>query len=268
MTGLERIGDFGLTGKVAIVTGAGSPASGIGNGRAAAVRLAEAGARVALVDVADENMHETRELIEARGGDCLVLAADVSDADGSEETVQSVVASWGRVDVLVNNVGIGGPVGTVADVDLDAWDECLRVNITSMMLMSRFAIPQMRRAGGGSIVNMSSVAGLRGGHPRIAYSTTKGAVNGLTQAMAIHHAAERIRVNAVAPGFAYTPMVYADGLREEDREWRRLAAPLGTEGTGWDVGDAVLFLAGSRARWITGVVLPVDAGLTATYARR
>jgi NAD(P)-dependent dehydrogenase (short-subunit alcohol dehydrogenase family) len=264
---VEGIGDFGLSGKVAIVTGAGSRASGIGNGRAAAVRLAEAGARVALVDIASENMDETRELIEARGGECLVLAADVSEAAGCERTVRAVVDAWERVDVLVNNVGIGGPLGTVVDVDLDAWDECLRINVTSMMLMSRVAIPHMRAAGG-AIVNMSSVAGLKGGHPRIAYSTTKGAVNALTQAMAVHHAADGIRVNAVAPGFAYTPMVYGPGLSDEDRELRRLAAPLGTEGTGWDVGDAVLFLAGARARWITGVVLPVDAGLTATYARR
>ena len=137
-----------------------------------------------------------------------------------------------------------------------------------MMLMSRFAIPHMRRAGGGSIVNMSSVAGLRGGHPRVAYSATKGAVNGLTRAMAIHHAPDGIRVNAVAPGYAYTPMVYAEGSSDDLREIRRLAAPLSTEGTGWDVGDAVLFLASARARWITGVVLPVDAGLTATIQLR
>jgi NAD(P)-dependent dehydrogenase (short-subunit alcohol dehydrogenase family) len=260
--------DLGLGDKVAIVTGAGSRASGIGNGRAAAVRLAEAGARVALVDVAVENVDETRELVEARGGECLVVAADVSDRGGCEATVQSVVDRWGRVDVLVNNVGVAGPLGTAVDVDLDAWDECLRINVTSMMLMSRFAIPHMRQAGGGSIVNMSSVAGLRGGHPRIAYSTTKGAVNAFTKAMAIHHAAEGIRVNAVAPGYAYTPMVYADGVSDEYRELRRLAAPLGTEGTGWDVGDAVLFLASEHARWITGVVLPVDAGLTSTIQLR
>ena len=260
--------DFGRSGKVAIVTGAGSRASGIGNGRAAAVRLAEAGARVAVVDIAAENMDETRGLIEERGGECLVIAADVSDAGGCERTVQSVVARWGRVDVLVNNVGIAGPLGTVIEVDLEEWDACLRINVTSMLVMSRAAIPHIREAGGGAIVNMSSVAGLKGGHPRIGYATTKAAVNGLTQAMAVHHAADGIRVNAVAPGFAYTPMVYADGISEDDREARRLAAPLGTEGTGWDVGDAVLFLASARARWITGVVLPVDAGLTATYARR
>ena len=268
MTGLEGIGDFGLTEKVAIVTGAGSRASGIGNGRAAAIRLAQAGARVVLVDVAAENMEETRELVETAGGECLVVAADVSAAGGAEETVQSAVERWGRVDVLVNNVGTAEPLGTVVDVDLDAWDRAFRINVTSMMLMSRFAIPRMQEAGGGSIVNVSSVAGMRGGHSRIAYPTTKGAVNSLTQAMAIHHAAAGIRVNAVAPGFAYTPMVYAQGLRDEDREWRRLAAPLQTEGTGWDVGDAILFLASAHARWITGVVLPVDAGLTATYARR
>jgi NAD(P)-dependent dehydrogenase (short-subunit alcohol dehydrogenase family) len=262
-------GGWGLSGQVAVVTGAGSRASGIGNGRAAAVRLAEAGARVALVDAAAENITETRELIEERGGECLVLAADVTDPDACATTIQAVIDAWGRLDVLVNNVGIAGPGGTVVDLDLDAWEQCLRVNVTSMMLMCRFAIPQMRAAGGGSIVNMSSVFGLRGGAPLVAYSTTKGAVNSLTQTMATQHAADGIRVNAVAPGLVYTPMVSAQGLSDEkDRELRRLAAPLEVEGTGWDVGDAVLFLASARARWITGIVLPVDAGLTATLHMR
>lgn len=262
------IGDFGLSGKVALVTGAGSRASGVGNGRAAAVRLAEAGARVALVDAVAENIAETRELIEERGGECLVLPADVSDANGCAGVVAAAVAEWGRLDVLVNNVGIAGPAGTVLDIDLDAWEQCLRVNVTSMVLMCRAVIPEMRKVGDGAIVNMSSVAGLRGGTPLLAYATSKGAINSLTQTMATQHAADGIRVNAVAPGFVYTPMVYAQGLSDEDRELRRLAAPLATEGTGWDVGDAVLFLASAHARWITGVILPVDAGLTVTLNMR
>lgn len=111
---------------------------------------------------------------------------------------------------------------------------------------------------------LSSVAGLRGGHPTIAYLTTKGAIISLTKSMATSHGAEGIRVNAIAPGFVHTPMVSAQGLSDEDRERRKLATPLQTEGTGWDVGDAVLFLASDQSRWITGTVLPVDAGLTST----
>lgn len=258
-----KANELGLGGKVAIVTGAGSRASGIGNGRAAAVLLADAGARVALVDSVAENMDETRKLIEDRGGECVVIAADVSEPADCASTVRSVVDRWGRLDVLVNNVGIAGPSGTVVDVDLEAWDQCLRINVTSMMLMSRFAIPPMREAGRGSIVNMASIAGIAGGVPLTAYSTTKGAVISLTKTMAFQHGPEGIRVNAVAPGFVYTPMVYAQGLSEHDRERRKLAAPLQVEGSGWDVGQAVLFLASAQSRWITGVTLPVDAGLLA-----
>lgn len=256
--------DLGLDGKVAIVTGAGSMAPGIGNGRAAAVLLAASGTRVTIVDSSADNLKETEELITQRGGRYHPVVADVSEPDDCAAIVGQTVDTWGRLDVLVNNVGIAGPSGTVVDVDLDAWDRCIRVNLTSMVLMSRFSIPEMRRLGAGSIINMSSVLGLRGGHPAIGYPTTKAAIIGLTRTMAIHHGPEGIRVNAVAPGFVYTPMVYAQGLSDADRERRRLAAPLRSEGTGWDTGQAVLFLASPRSGWITGTVLPVDAGLTAS----
>lgn len=252
-----------LEDRVAIVTGAGSLAPGIGNGKAAAAKLAEAGARLVLVDKSVDNMKETGELIAERGGEYLSIAADVSDEDSCALVVRQSVDAWGRVDVLVNNVGIAGPAGTVEEVDLDGWDACLRINVTSMVLMSRFVIPHMRAAGGGSIVNISSVLGLRGGHPAVAYPTTKAAIIGLTKSMAVHHGPEGIRVNAIAPGFAHTPMVYAQGLTEENRECRRLAAPLHVEGTGWDTGEAVLFLASPRSKWMTGTVLTVDGGLTA-----
>jgi NAD(P)-dependent dehydrogenase (short-subunit alcohol dehydrogenase family) len=248
-----------LTGKVAVVTGAGS-APGIGNGRAAAVLLARHGARVALVDVVPERLAETAAMIE---GESLCLPADVTSPEACAEAVRSTVDRWGRLDVLVNNVGILGPPGTVVDLDLDAWDRCQRVNVTSMVLMSRYAIPEVRLAGGGSIVNLSSVAGIAGGLTMLAYATSKGAILSLTRTMAAQHGPEGIRVNAVAPGFVYTPMVSAPGMTDEKREQRRVAAPLGTEGTGWDVAEAVVFLAGPASRWITGVTLPVDAGLTA-----
>ncbi|MFF2012630.1 SDR family NAD(P)-dependent oxidoreductase [Streptomyces sp. NPDC058195] len=256
--------DFGLRGKVAVVTGGGSRAPGIGNGRAAAALLAEAGAHVVVVDSAPENMTATEDLIAERGGSCLAVTADVTDPDACADVVRQAWDAFGRVDVLVNNVGVAGPPGTVVDVDLDAWDRCVRLNVSSMVLMSRAAIPRMRLGGGGSIINMSSAVGLTGGHPGVAYPTTKAAVIGLTRTMAAHHGPEAIRVNAIAPGYVYTPMVHSQGVDDDAREQRRLAAPLAVEGTGWDVGDAVLFLAGPRSRWITGVVLPVDAGLTAT----
>lgn len=255
-----------LKGKIAIISGAGSRASGIGNGRAAAVLLAEAGMKVAIVDAVAENLTETRDLVEEVGGECLELTADVSRADRCEEVVATVADAWGGVDVLFNNVGIVGPSGSVVDVDLEAWDRCFDINVTSMVLMSRFAIPHMRRRGGGSIINTSSIAGVRGAHPSIIYSATKGAVTNLTRAMAAMHGPEGIRVNALVPGFLHTPMVYGQGLSEEDRVRRRNVAPLGRggiEGSGWDVGELVRFLAGDRSRFISGANIPVDGGLTA-----
>jgi NAD(P)-dependent dehydrogenase (short-subunit alcohol dehydrogenase family) len=174
-----------------------------------------------------------------------------------------VIERWGRLDVLVNNVGIGGPPGTAVEVDPEAWERAMRVNVTSMMLMAKHAIPELLRQGGGSIINLSSVAGLQGGHPSLLYPTTKAAVIGLTRAMAAHHGPDGIRVNAVAPGMVYTPMVYSRGMSPELREARRRRSLLQTEGSGWDVGMAVVFLAGDEARWVTGIVMPVDAGATA-----
>lgn len=162
--------------------------------------------------------------------------------------------------MLFNNVGIPGPAGSVVDVDLEAWDRCLAVNLTSMVIMSRHVIPLMTTHGG-SIINMSSLAGLRGGHAGIGYATTKGAVIALTQAMASQHGREGVRVNAVAPGLLYTPMVYNKaGMNEDLRARRAQLNVLGTEGTAWDVAEAVLYLASPASRWVTGTVLPIDAG--------
>lgn len=256
--------ETGLRDQVAIVTGAGSRGDGIGNGRAAAVLLARRGARVALVDSVAEWAEQTRSMIEAEGGTSFVVETDVADPESCSRCVSQVVDRWGQLDILVNNVGVGGPPGDVVDVDPAEWERCHRINVTSMMLMSKYSVPHMRRAGGGSIVHVSSVAGLLGGHPHIAYPVTKGAVIPLTKAMAAQHGPEGIRVNAVAPGMVYTPMVSTSAeMTEAVRETRRRRSLLGTEGTGWDVGEAVAFLASRRARWITGVVLPVDAGSTA-----
>jgi NAD(P)-dependent dehydrogenase (short-subunit alcohol dehydrogenase family) len=256
-----------MKGKVAIVTGAGSRADGIGNGRAAAVLLAREGAAVALLDTVTEWVEATQRLIAAENGSSIVIPCDVTDEAAAAAAVRRTVEEWGRLDVLVNNVGIGGPSGTAVEVDIAEWDRAMRVNVTSMVIMAKHAIPEMVRAGGGAIVNLSSVAGLTGGHPGLLYPTSKGAIVNLTRAMAAHHGKEGIRVNAVAPGMVYTPMVYSRGMSPEMREARRLRSLLQTEGSGWDVGQAVLFLASDEARWITGVTLPVDAGATAGLSR-
>jgi NAD(P)-dependent dehydrogenase (short-subunit alcohol dehydrogenase family) len=255
--------DDRLDGKVALVTGAGSRADGIGNGRAASILLARAGAQVALLDATPAWAEATARMIRDEGGACLVIQADVTVPEQCAAAVAQTVDTWGRLDGLVNNVGVGGPPGNAVEVDIAAWDRALRINVTSMMLMAKYAIPEMRKLGAGAIVNIASVAGLRGGHPSLLYPTSKGAVVQLTRAMAAHHGREGIRVNCIAPGMVYTPMVYTRGMTEEQRDARRRRSLLQTEGTGWDVGHAVVYLLSDAARWVTGVILPVDAGWTA-----
>lgn len=250
-----------LEGKVAIVTGAGSRGEGIGNGKAAAVLFAREGARVLLVDLHPERAEETLRMISDEGGEAMVMAGDVTREDECRRIVATAEDRYGRLDILHNNVGID-LAGNLLDDDMDAWDRVMNVNLRSMVLMCRAAIPRMQAGGGGAIINISSVAALR---PRNmdAYSTSKGGVIALTQALASSFAADHIRVNCIVPGMVYTPMV-AEILDEKGREARRLSTPLQTEGTGWDIGYAALYLASDEARWVTGVVLPVDAGALLT----
>ncbi|CAH0050939.1 unnamed protein product [Clonostachys solani] len=256
-----------LAGRTAIVTGAGALAGGIGNGRAAAILLAEAGCSVTCVDLQLERAEETAEMISKEGhGKALAVAGDVTSGEDCKRIVDKTIASFGRLDILVNNVGVMGPKGDSTQVDIAAFMKAMEVNVGSMVQMAKYCIPQMVKNDGqwaGSIVNMGSVAGLRGGTPNVLYPTSKGAVVNLTRAMAANHAADRIRVNCVCPGMVYTPMVFGDtGMEEEEREVRKARSLLGTEGNGWDVGAAIRFLAGDESRWMTGVILPVDAGAT------
>lgn len=249
-----------LAGKVAIVTGAGSRLDdGIGNGRAAAILMAREGARVLLVDSNADAAAATGRIITGEGGTAESFVADVTRSEDCRAMVARAVERWGRLDILDNNVGISGP-GTVVDVAEEAWDRVMAVNVKGMMLASKHAIPAMAAGGGGAIVNIASISAVRPAR-LTPYATSKGAVISLTKAMAVDHAPQGIRVNCVMPGPVYTPMVYAAGMSDEMRAKRQDASLLKVEGTGWDVGHAVLFLASDEARYITGVVLPVDGGV-------
>ena len=253
-----------VAGKVAIVTGAGSVGEGFGNGRAAAVALARHGAKVALLDVNEASAEETAQFIRDDGGECIVIQADVTDPESCRAAVDKTVQRWGRLDILVNNVGMSRVAGDATTVNLDAWERGFRINVTSMLLMVRFAVPEMRKSGGGSIINISSITGMMGGHSNIMYPTTKGALYNMTSTMAGQYGPDGIRVNVISPGLLYTPVISTGGwLPEGFREARRNAGALKTEGTGWDVAFGILFLASDESRWITGVNLPIDAGVTA-----
>jgi NAD(P)-dependent dehydrogenase (short-subunit alcohol dehydrogenase family) len=253
--------EWGLAGKVAIVTGGGAQGDGIGNGRAASILLARAGAKVMVVDRDLALAERTVAMIATEGGTAVAVSYDVTESGQCAAMVQDAVSRWGRLDCLDNNVGIGSK-GTVVEETTEDWERVMHVNVDSMFLSCKHATPAMiRTAGGGSIVNVSSISALR---PRglTAYTVSKGAVIALTKALAVDHGPQGVRANCVAPGPVYTPMVYGRGMTDQARDTRRRASVLGLEGTGWDIGAAVRFLLSGQARYITGQTLVVDGGAT------
>ena len=254
-----------LLGKVAIVTGAGATGSGdfVGIGQAISILFAQQGASVLLVDRDERNADTTLAMIREQGGEASVFAADVTSNDDCRQMAAAAQSRYGNINILINNVGISGP-GSVTDVDEAFWDTVMDVNLKSVMLTSKHAIPSMIQAGGGSIVNLSSIVGLRAGsgRPSHPYAASKSGIIGLSNSMAVHYGRDNIRVNCIAPGHIHSPMV-ARHTSPEMLDLRRRAGPLGTEGTPWDVAYAALFLASDEARWISGATLPVDAGLLA-----
>lgn len=250
-----------LTGKVGIVTGAASRGPGVGTGKATAILFAREGAKVFLVNRSESHAQELQREIEREGGECSIYAGDVTKAADVEKMVEAAVQRYGKLDILVNNVGIGG-AGTVVSVTEEVWDTSMNVNLKSMMWCSKYSIPHMIATGGGSIINISSlgaVLAVRHAEGFAAYAASKAGVVGLTRSMAADFAADGVRVNCLLVGPIQTPMVAE--LGEEARERRRLAVPLKTEGTGWDVGWAAVYIASDEARWVTGVSFPVDGGV-------
>ena len=248
-----------MEGKVAIVTGAGAEGDGMGIGRAIAILLALEGANVCAVDLDLERAQATVSFIKERGGRAIALAGDVTDRNTCRDIVEATTAEFGKVSVLVNNVGIASPVELENDNEV-AWSKVLNTNLTSAMLMCRYALPCMRENGGGAIINISSIAGIRA-FGNLAYGPSKSALASLTRELAVMYGRDGVRVNAVAPGHIMTPLVEAF-VTPEMRATRRDVGPLGIEGDSWDIAQAVRFLASDEARFITGVQLPVDGGVS------
>ncbi len=247
-----------LEGKVALVTGAGS-----GIGRGIALRLAEVGAFVAVLDVDEARAVETAVEIQLRGGASVHLHGDVSKSDDCRRAVAGVIENKGRIDILCNSAGVAIRKDVV-ELTEDEWDRALDVTLKSVYLLSHEVVPQMIRQGGGAIVNIGSGWSLKGGPRAAAYCAAKGGVVNLTRAMAIDHGRHNIRVNCVCPGDVETRMLYSEcaQLGENIEAFMREAAnrPLGRVGTPDDVANAVLFLASSMSNWVTGVALVVDGG--------
>jgi len=256
-----------LAGKAAVVVGAGqTPGETLGNGRAMSILFAREGARVLCVDRVGERAEETAAMIREEGGEAFALQADVTKAADAAAIVAEATARLGGVDVLVNNVGIGGGDGPVHKIDEAAFDRILAVNLKGMWLVTKAALGVMRERGG-SIVNVSSLAAKAGGI-QVAYEVSKAAVNRLTTSTAQSQARYGVRCNAVQPGLMDTPMAVA-GIagasgrsQAEVRAERDARVPLGGKmGTAWDTAYAALFLASDESKFITGVVLPVDGGM-------
>jgi NAD(P)-dependent dehydrogenase (short-subunit alcohol dehydrogenase family) len=250
-----------LEGKVALITGGAS-----GQGRTAALMFAREGAKIALSDTQEEGGVQTQHLVTENGGEALFVAADVSSEASAKNMVEAALQRYGRLDILYNNAGIvgRGRDTDVANLAFDAWNQIIQVNLSGIFLGSKYAVPAMIEAGGGSIINTASVAGMIGspnsGH---AYAASKGGVIALTRAMAVKYAPNRIRVNAICPGTIDTPMtdhLLNDQARRQVIEGQH---PLGYLGKAEDIVYMALYLASDESSWVTGAIFPVDGGRTA-----
>lgn len=249
-----------LEGKVAIVTGAGSIREGIGNGKAVAVRFAREGARVFAVDLNEAAVEETAEMIRRERGHVAIGVGDVSSREECRRLVTECRELFGAPTILHNNVGIAVP-GEVADIEEAAWKRAFAVNVDSMLFMSQAVVPAMIEAGGGAIINVSTVASIRS-FPGVAYGSTKGAVNSLTITLAGRLARHNIRVNAILPGYIDTPLVAPVWQNEAIRDINLRQVPMRRFGTAWEVASVATFLASDESSYVTGVLIPVDGGLT------
>jgi NAD(P)-dependent dehydrogenase (short-subunit alcohol dehydrogenase family) len=249
-----------LQGKVAIVAGAGSIGPGMGNGKATAILFAREGAKIVAVDRNLDAAEETVRIIKGEGGKGVAVEANVANELEARKMVEETVSKYGRLDIVFNNVGIGlGGVGL--RVTEEEWDAVMNTNLKGILFVCKYAVPQIRKSGGGAIVNNASMAGFSS-HPIYAYATSKSGVIALTRSLAVGLAKDNIRVNCVAPGFIATPMVESLMGEQRDRVIEQ-RVPLRRHGKAEEVAYAVLFLASDEASFITGQTICVDGGLSA-----
>ena len=247
-----------LENKVALISGGAR-----GMGAVEAKLFAREGAKVVIGDVLEDEGKQTEAEINEAGGQCLFIRLDVTSEENWNQTVAATVARFGKLDILVNNAGVF-PLGNVEDTTVEMWDRVMAINGKGVFLGTKAAIPQMRKVGGGSIINLSSVAGLIGSARAAAYGATKGAVRIFTKSTAVQYAKEGIRANSVHPGIIDTPMTVPTILiNQESRKAQAERTPLGRLGQSEDVANGVLFLASDESSFMTGSELVIDGGLTA-----
>jgi NAD(P)-dependent dehydrogenase (short-subunit alcohol dehydrogenase family) len=262
-----------LKSKIAVISGCGCYGPGWGNGKAMAVLFARQGATVLGLDISLAAAEETRALVAGEGNVMHVAQCDVTDSEQIRRVFETFVAEHGGVDILVNNVGRSEP-GNLVNMDEETWGSQLDLNLTSAFLVSKYALPMMAARGGGSIICISSVAGLRYvGKDQVAYAAAKAALIQFTRASAVMFAPQNVRLNCVVPGLMNTPIVhrlaerYAAGDYEGIVARRNAQVPMGHMGDAWDVAHAALYLASNEARYVTGTEIVVDGGLIASTGR-
>jgi NAD(P)-dependent dehydrogenase (short-subunit alcohol dehydrogenase family) len=258
-----------VEGKVAIVTGAGSvPGPGIGTGKAISIALAREGAKLVLVDLFPERAEETKQAIEAEGGEAIVVKADCTKWRDCSDMVLSAMDAFGRIDILVNNLGLASP-GTVTEMYERDWDRVFDINLRTVFLCCKYTIPVMMAQNSGSVINLSSISAQRPGRT-VAYSAAKAGVEAMTFDMAYTYGRKGVRVNCVLPGNINTPIatnvLKAFPGHERMQKMREKAGMLGIPGDAWDIANAVLYFASDESRFVTAHTLPVDAGVLRTTA--
>ncbi|HEY3694031.1 glucose 1-dehydrogenase [Phenylobacterium sp.] len=247
-----------LSGLTALVTGAGTEGGGLGIGKAIALLFAREGAKVALADIDRSRAEETLEIITRGGGEGLVVVGDVTDPEACAAMVAQTAERFGGLDLLVNNVGVVPKGGRLELIEVADWRRNVDVNFNGAFLMTRAAIPHLLSSAGKAVINIASIAGMRG-YGSTSYGAAKAALIQLTRDLAVIYGPEGLRANCIAPGHMMTPMV-EKLVSPQAREARRRIAPLGIEGDAWDVAQAAVYLASAEARFVTGVCLPVDGG--------